>query len=243
MVCLGNEPRSFSHFWDCTQYCISDSFVDYEGYSISSKGFLPTVVDIMVIRIKFAHSHPLQFWASMIAQLVKNPSAMQETLIRFLASKIHWRRDSPSIPVFLGFLCGSADKESAWNAGDRGSIHFSSLVPKMSMFTLSISCLTTSNLPWFMDLRFQVPEQYCSLQHWTLPSPPDTSTTEWHFCFNPASSFFLELFLHSSPRILDTYQAGGLICLFIVFMGFSRQEYYSGLPFLSLVDHVLSDPD
>ena len=29
--------------------CISDSFVDYEGYTISSKGFLPTVVDIMVI--------------------------------------------------------------------------------------------------------------------------------------------------------------------------------------------------
>ena len=31
------------------KYCISDSFVDYEGYSISSKGFLSTVVDIMVI--------------------------------------------------------------------------------------------------------------------------------------------------------------------------------------------------
>ena len=30
-------------------YCISGSFVHYEGYSISSKGFLPTVVDIMVI--------------------------------------------------------------------------------------------------------------------------------------------------------------------------------------------------
>ena len=30
------------------QYCISDSFVDHDGYSISSKGFLPTVVDIMV---------------------------------------------------------------------------------------------------------------------------------------------------------------------------------------------------
>ena len=29
--------------------CISDSLVDYDGYSISSKGFLPTVVDIMVI--------------------------------------------------------------------------------------------------------------------------------------------------------------------------------------------------
>ena len=31
------------------KYCISDSFVDYEGYSISSEGFLPTVIDIMVI--------------------------------------------------------------------------------------------------------------------------------------------------------------------------------------------------
>ena len=35
-----------------SKYCISDSFVDYDGYSISSKGFLPTVVDIMVIWVK-----------------------------------------------------------------------------------------------------------------------------------------------------------------------------------------------
>ena len=32
-----------------SKYCLSDSFVDYDGYSISSKGFLPTVVDTMVI--------------------------------------------------------------------------------------------------------------------------------------------------------------------------------------------------
>ena len=32
-----------------SKYCVLDSFVDYDGYSISSKGFLPTVVDIMVI--------------------------------------------------------------------------------------------------------------------------------------------------------------------------------------------------
>ena len=32
-----------------SKYCVSDFFVDYDGYSISSKGFLPTVVDIMVI--------------------------------------------------------------------------------------------------------------------------------------------------------------------------------------------------
>ena len=32
-----------------SKYLISDYFVDHDGYSISSKGFLPTVVDIMVI--------------------------------------------------------------------------------------------------------------------------------------------------------------------------------------------------
>ena len=31
-----------------SRYCISDSFVDYDGYSISSKGFLPTVVDMII---------------------------------------------------------------------------------------------------------------------------------------------------------------------------------------------------
>ena len=32
-----------------SKYCISDSCVDYDGYFISSKGFLPTVVDTIVI--------------------------------------------------------------------------------------------------------------------------------------------------------------------------------------------------
>ena len=32
-----------------SKYCFSNSFVYYDGYFISSKGFLPTVVDIMVI--------------------------------------------------------------------------------------------------------------------------------------------------------------------------------------------------
>ena len=36
-------------FETASKYCISDSFVDHDGYSISSKGFLLTVVDIMVI--------------------------------------------------------------------------------------------------------------------------------------------------------------------------------------------------
>ena len=32
-----------------SEYCILDCFVDRDGYSNSSKGFLPTLVDIMVI--------------------------------------------------------------------------------------------------------------------------------------------------------------------------------------------------
>ena len=36
--------------------------------------------------------------------------------------KICWRRDTLLTPVFLGFPCGSAGKESACNAGDLGSI-------------------------------------------------------------------------------------------------------------------------
>ena len=42
MICLGKEERSVI-FEITPKYCISDSFVDYDGYSISSKGILPTV--------------------------------------------------------------------------------------------------------------------------------------------------------------------------------------------------------
>ena len=66
------------------------------------------------------------------------------------------------------------------------------------MFTLSIFCLTTFNLPWFMDLTFQVPMQ-CSLHYQTLLPSPVTSTTGCCFCFGSISSFFLELFPHWSP--------------------------------------------
>ena len=162
---------------------MSDSFVYCEHCSISSKGFLPAVVDIMVIWVKFTHSSP-----------------------------------------------------------------FSSLIPKMLMFTLAISCLTTSNLSWFMDLTFQVPMQYCSLQHWTLLPSPVISTIGCYFCFSSISSFFLESFLHWSPVAYwaptDLGSSSFSILsffLFMLFLGFSRQEYWSGLPFPSPVDHILSE--
>ena len=117
------------------------------------------------------------------------------------------------------------------------------------MFILPISCLTTFNLPWFMDLPFQVPMQCCSLQHWTLLPSPVTSTTGHYFCFDSVSSFFLELFLQSSPAAyyrvptdLGSSSSSVLsFCLFILFMEFSKQEYWRGLPFPSPVDHVLSE--
>ena len=41
---------------------------------------------------------------------------------------------------------------------------------RYKIWTLAMSFLTTSNLPWFMDLTFQVPMQYCSLQALDLAS-------------------------------------------------------------------------
>ena len=43
------------------KYCILYSFVYSDGYSISFKGFLPTILDKMVICVKFTHSSPFQF--------------------------------------------------------------------------------------------------------------------------------------------------------------------------------------
>ena len=118
----------------------------------------------------------------------------------------------------------------------------------MLTFTLAVSCLITYNLPWFMDLTFQVPMKYCSLQHRTLLLSAVTSTAGYCFCFGSTPSFFLELFLHWSPvaywapNDLESSSFGILsFCLFILFMGFSRQEYWSGLPFPFPVDHILSD--
>ena len=133
IVCLGNNKDHFVIVEIAPKQCILEAFVDYEGYSISSKGFLPTVVDIMVIWIKFTHSGPFYF-----------------------------------TEVFV-HSC--------------------------------ISCLITSNLPWFMDLTLQDPMQYYSLQHQTLLPSPDTSTTGRCFSFDLSSSFLLELFLHSYPAV------------------------------------------
>ena len=52
--------------------------------------------------------------------MVKNLSPMQETLVRVLAQEDPLEKDRLPTPVFLGFPCGSAGKESTGNAGDLG---------------------------------------------------------------------------------------------------------------------------
>ena len=41
--------QDHSAIFEIAPKCFLDSFIDYEGYLISSKGFLPLIVDIMVI--------------------------------------------------------------------------------------------------------------------------------------------------------------------------------------------------
>ena len=46
---LEMKRDDFVLFEITSKYYILDSFADHDGYSISSEGFLPAVVDIMVI--------------------------------------------------------------------------------------------------------------------------------------------------------------------------------------------------
>ena len=79
------------------------------------------------------------------------------------------------------------------------------------------------------------------------------TATEHHFWFGPAASFFLKLLilvitLCSSPVVYWTPSDPGgpsssviYLCLFIMFMGFWWQEYWSSLLFPPPVDHILSE--
>ena len=114
----------------------------------------------------------------------------------------------------------------------------------MSTFILSISCLTTSNIPWFMNV---IPRSYAIL----LFTASALASISSHIHNWVLFLLWLCLFILSgvispliSSSILGTYQPGSSsfsilsFCLFILFMECSRQEYWRGLPFPSPVDHV-----
>ena len=118
------------------------------------------------------------------------------------------------------------------------------------MFILTIYCLTTSNLPWFMDLTFQVPMQHYSLRH-------DFAFNTRHihnfvlFPFWP-SHFILSGAIINSPLlfpswILDAFWPGELIFQFHFFLPFrtvhgvfqARILKWVAIP--PLVDRILSE--
>ena len=88
-----------------------------------------------------------------MAQLVKNPPAMQETPVHFLVGEIPWKWDRLPTPVFLGFPGSSAGKESTCNAGDPGSVSGSESCPGEGIRYLlqysgaSLVAQTAKNLP------------------------------------------------------------------------------------------------
>ena len=103
----------------------------------------------------------------------------------------------------------------------------------MLTFTLAISCLTTSNLPRFMDLTFQV---LCNIALYSIgPCFYHQSYPLLGIVFDCLHPFILSgVILHWSPVAYwiptDLGSSSFSIlsfCLFILFMGFSRQEYWS----------------
>ena len=103
----------------------------------------------------------------------------------------------------------------------------------MSVFTLAISCLTTSNLPWFRDPTIQVPMQYCSysIRLASITSHIHNRVLFWLWlCLFVLSGVISPLI---SSGLLGTYQPGEFLFQcpiflpFMLFMGFSRQESWS----------------
>jgi len=59
-------------------------------------------LEYYIVLFFFSFKHPaLIYWASLVAQTVKNPPAMQETGFDPWVGKVSWRRAWPPTPVFL----------------------------------------------------------------------------------------------------------------------------------------------
>ena len=110
--------------------------------------------------------------ASLKAQLVKNLLACRRPWFSSWFRKISWRRDRLPTPVFLGFPCGSAGKESACNVGDLGAIPGLGRPPgegkghPLQYFGLenSMDCVVhrvTKSWIWLSDFHIVIPYLLC----------------------------------------------------------------------------------
>ena len=79
---------------------------------------LKFIYDVCISSLFFLILGSVTWRASPVAQQVKNPSAMQDTLVRFLGQKVPLEKDWLPTPVFLGFPGGSDVKNllAMWEA-------------------------------------------------------------------------------------------------------------------------------
>ena len=94
-----------------SKYCILDSFVDYEGYSISSKGFLPTVVDVIVI--EFCQENALVIKNTLFQQHKRglytwtSSDGQYQNQVNYILCSQRWRCCILSAKTRPGADCGS----------------------------------------------------------------------------------------------------------------------------------------
>ena len=108
----------------CPTFCIS---MDCSLSCSSVRGILQArVLEWVGISFSKGSSQPRdQTWVSYIAGTFFTNWATRECRRPWFNSwvgKIHWRRDRPPTPVFLGFPRGSDSKESACSMGDLGLV-------------------------------------------------------------------------------------------------------------------------
>ena len=121
----------------------------------------------------------------------------------------------------------------------------------MLMFTLAISCLTTSNLTLIHGPT--IPGSYAIL-FFTASDFTFTTRHIHNWALFPLwpSHFILFETINNCPLFFPNKHIGQLpawgvhlvvpsFCHFMLFMGFSWQEYWSDLPFPPPVNHVLSE--
>ena len=136
-----------------------------------------------------------------------------------------------AIPLLLRYSClensmncivhGSWKVWHDWASFTFILIHFSSLIPKMSIFNLAISCLTTFNLPWFIgpgsyEILFVTALEFTSI---TIHLHNWASFLLW------PSRFILSGAISNCPllfpsNILDSFWPGGLIFWCLIFLPF-----------------------
>ena len=108
-------------------------------------------------------------------------------------------------------------------------VHFSSLIPKILVFTLAISCLTTLNLPWFMDLTLQVPILLFTASNLASITSP---IHNWVLFFLWLHAFILSGVISPliTSSILGTYRPGEFIFQCAIFLPFHLLYTKQGFP-------------